>query len=95
MGNTPRIRDYPVVAIFKVGMSDYDDDIVYMPIAEAQEYFVSEDGASRSSRSWSTDPDEIGSHDAGIQEAAGPTCRSRPGKDRNRRSSTRSRSSAM
>ena len=32
LGNTPRIRDYKVVGIFKIGMSDYDDNVVYMPI---------------------------------------------------------------
>ena len=31
MGSTPRIRDYPVVAIFKMGMSEYDENVVYMP----------------------------------------------------------------
>ena len=40
VGNAPRIRDYPVVAIFKVGMSDYDESVIYMPLAEAQDYFV-------------------------------------------------------
>ena len=47
MGTAPRIRDYPVVAIFKVGMSDYDENVVYMPMAEAQDYFVTEEGVSQ------------------------------------------------
>ena len=47
MGNTPRIRDYPVVAIFKVGMSDYDENVIYMPLAEAQDYFVTDDGVNQ------------------------------------------------
>jgi lipoprotein-releasing system permease protein len=46
MGNAPRVRDYPVVAIFKVGMSEYDDNIVYMPLADAQEYFAYEEGVN-------------------------------------------------
>jgi lipoprotein-releasing system permease protein len=46
MGSAPRIRAYPVVAIFDIGMSDYDNSVVYMPFAEAQEYFVQEDGAT-------------------------------------------------
>ncbi|HHI82526.1 MAG TPA: FtsX-like permease family protein, partial [Rhizobiales bacterium] len=45
-GSAPRIRGYKVVAIFDMGMSEYDKGVVYMPFAAAQEYFVSEDGAS-------------------------------------------------
>lgn len=46
LGNAPRIRDFPVVAIFEIGMSIYDDGLLYMPFADAQEYFSSEAGAS-------------------------------------------------
>ena len=31
--------DFPVVAIFKIGMSEYDEGIVYLPLADAQELF--------------------------------------------------------
>ena len=34
IGNAPRIRDYKVVAIFKMGMSDYDDGVVAVPAAK-------------------------------------------------------------
>jgi lipoprotein-releasing system permease protein len=47
LGTAPRIRDYPVVAIFKVGMSDYDENVIYMPLAEAQDYFVTEEGVNQ------------------------------------------------
>jgi lipoprotein-releasing system permease protein len=47
VGNAPRIRDYPVVAIFKVGMSDYDENVIYMPLADAQDYFVTDDGVTQ------------------------------------------------
>jgi lipoprotein-releasing system permease protein len=46
IGNTPTIREYPVVAIFEMGMSDYDAGVVYMPFAEAQDFFQSEEGAT-------------------------------------------------
>jgi lipoprotein-releasing system permease protein len=39
MGTTPRIKGYPVKAIFEVGMSEYDAVFVYLPLAEAQAYF--------------------------------------------------------
>lgn len=46
-GNAPRVRDYLVLAIYKVGMSDYDDNVIYMPLAEAQDYFVLDDAVSQ------------------------------------------------
>ncbi|QND66703.1 lipoprotein-releasing ABC transporter permease subunit [Mesorhizobium loti] len=45
MGTTPRMKGYPIVAVFEVGMSEYDSSIVYMPLAEAQLYFNQEDRA--------------------------------------------------
>jgi lipoprotein-releasing system permease protein len=45
-GSAPRIRAYPVVAIFDIGMSEYDNTVVYMPFAEAQEFFMQESGAT-------------------------------------------------
>lgn len=45
MGTTPRMKGYPVTAIFEVGMSEYDSSIVYMPLTEAQLYFNMENRA--------------------------------------------------
>jgi lipoprotein-releasing system permease protein len=38
-GIAPRIKAYPVVAIFEIGMSEYDRTLVYMPLEEAAAYF--------------------------------------------------------
>ena len=38
-GTAPRVKGYPVVAIFEIGMSEFDASFVYMPLAEAQSYF--------------------------------------------------------
>lgn len=38
-GVTPRINEYPVVFIFKVGRADIDRTRIYMPFAEAQSFF--------------------------------------------------------
>jgi lipoprotein-releasing system permease protein len=38
-GTTPRIKAYPVKAIFEIGMSEFDSAFVYMPLKEAQAYF--------------------------------------------------------
>ena len=43
LGVNPRVKAYPVVAIFEIGMSEYDSSIVFMPLAEAQIYFNQED----------------------------------------------------
>jgi len=45
-GNAPRVRGYQVVAVFDAGMTEYDANVVFMPFADAQEYFVKEDGAT-------------------------------------------------
>jgi lipoprotein-releasing system permease protein len=44
-GTTPRVKAYPVVAIFEVGMSEFDSSVIFMPFEEAQLYFNMEDRA--------------------------------------------------
>ncbi len=70
LGTAPRIRDYPVVAIFKVGMSDYDENVIYMPLSEAQENFVTEDGVNQI-EVMVDNPDEVESYLLPIMDAAG------------------------
>jgi len=41
-GVTPRVKSYPVTAIFEMGMSEYDNIFVFMPLLEAQLYFNKE-----------------------------------------------------
>lgn len=38
-GTAPRVKAYPVKAIFEIGMTEFDSTIVYMPLAESQAYF--------------------------------------------------------
>ena len=45
-GVAPRIKAYPVVAIFQIGVSEFDGIFVYMALSEAQAYFNREDEAS-------------------------------------------------
>lgn len=45
-GMVPRVKAYPVVAIFSVGMFAYDSGLVLMPFEEAQLYFKLPDSAS-------------------------------------------------
>jgi lipoprotein-releasing system permease protein len=71
MGSAPRIRDFTVVAIYQAGMSLYDDSIVYMPLADAQEYFVSEEGVS-AIEVMVDNPEQIDAKLKPIAEALGP-----------------------
>jgi lipoprotein-releasing system permease protein len=45
-GVTPRAKAYTIAGTFKVGMSDYDSLIVFMPMQEAQAYFNKGPGVS-------------------------------------------------
>jgi lipoprotein-releasing system permease protein len=38
-GSVPRMRGYPIAALFEVGMYEYDSSFVYMPLDLAQVYF--------------------------------------------------------
>jgi len=42
-GTVPRMRAYKVAALFNVGMYEYDSSFVYMPLPDAQTYFMLED----------------------------------------------------
>ncbi|SEF90615.1 lipoprotein-releasing ABC transporter permease subunit [Bosea lathyri] len=38
-GTAPRIKAYPVQAVFEIGMTEFDASFVFMPLTEAQAYF--------------------------------------------------------
>ncbi len=38
-GTAPRIKGYPIAAVFEIGMTEFDSTFVYMPLKEAQAYF--------------------------------------------------------
>jgi lipoprotein-releasing system permease protein len=82
VGNAPRIREYTVSAIFKVGMSDYDENVIYMPLAEAQDYFVMEEGVSQI-EVMVEKPDEVEAMLLPLTEAAGEGMQVNTWKQRN------------
>jgi len=45
-GVAPRIKAYKVVAIFSIGMSEFDNVFVYMPLSEAQLFFNKDNEAT-------------------------------------------------
>jgi lipoprotein-releasing system permease protein len=71
VGNTPTIREYPVVAIFKMGMSEYDAGLVYLPFTEAQDFLNTPEGAS-GLEIITSDPDQIFDMVQPMHDAAGP-----------------------
>jgi len=38
-GTLPRTKSYPIVAVFNVGMAEYDSSFVFMPLSDAQTFF--------------------------------------------------------
>ncbi len=69
LGTTPRLKGYPVSAIFEVGMSEYDSSIVYMPFSEAQLYFNME-GRAQTIEVYVDNPDNVDALRPKIEEAA-------------------------
>ena len=45
-GTIPRMRAYPIGAVFNVGMFEYDNNFVFMPLAAAQTFFQYPDSVS-------------------------------------------------
>ena len=69
IGTSPRIKSYPVVAIFEIGMAEYDATYVFMPLSEAQLYFNADDTA-HAIEVYLDDPDNVGALRGPIEEAA-------------------------
>jgi lipoprotein-releasing system permease protein len=70
-GGTPLQKPYTVGATFSVGMSQYDQAYIYMPLAQAQLFFGREDTAD-AIEVRVTDPDHAEKMKAAINKAAGP-----------------------
>jgi lipoprotein-releasing system permease protein len=71
-GTAPRVKRYKVTAIFEMGMSEYDNTIVFMPLREAQRYFNKPDAVSVL-EVVVENPDDVGPMRADILQAGGPT----------------------
>jgi lipoprotein-releasing system permease protein len=72
LGTAPRVKRYPVVAIFEIGMSEYDASIMFMPLNEAQRYF-SQPHSVTVLEVVLNSPDEVGELSPKIITAGGPT----------------------
>jgi len=45
-GTVPRMKAYPVAAVFQIGMFEYDNSYIYMPLAKAQIFFKKKNSIS-------------------------------------------------
>jgi lipoprotein-releasing system permease protein len=70
-GTAPRVKRYPVLAVFEIGMSEYDSSIGFMPLQEAQAFFNVPD-AAHVLEVLVENPDGIDAVRPLLQQAAGP-----------------------
>ncbi len=73
-GTTPRLRAYRVVAIFEVGMFEYDSSFVYLPLQSAQIFFRLGDSVT-GVEVMVKEPDRLQPMRRAIAEAAGGNVR--------------------
>ncbi|WP_442756703.1 lipoprotein-releasing ABC transporter permease subunit [Methylocystis sp. JAN1] len=67
-GVAPRIKAYTVSAVFSIGMSEFDNVFVYMPLGEAQSFF-NKDNEATVVEVFVDDPDEMDLFRARFQSA--------------------------
>ncbi len=67
-GVAPRVWRRPVVYVFRIGMSQYDNAFVFMPLADAQKYFRT-DGAVDAIEVMVDQPDDVEAIGAEIEQA--------------------------
>ena len=82
-GVTPRVKSYTVAGIFKVGMSEYDRAVVFMPLKEAQVYFNRGTGVS-GIEVMVDNPDQVGDLKPAIVKATGTAARLYDWRDANK-----------
>ncbi|MET0667037.1 MAG: lipoprotein-releasing ABC transporter permease subunit [Methyloceanibacter sp.] len=72
LGTAPRVKRYPVAAIFEIGMHEYDSSIMFMPLNETQKYFNQPDTVTVLEVVLDS-PDEVGDLGPKIAVAGGPS----------------------
>ncbi len=68
-GTTPRIKSYPITAIFALEMSEFDSVFAFLPLVEAQNYF-SQTGTVSSIEVYLDNPDKVDDARVALMEAA-------------------------
>ena len=75
-GTVPRTKSFTIAGIFEVGMSEYDANIVFMPLKAAQTFFRTNDTVSKL-EVMVADADRVRRASQSIAEALGPGFRVR------------------
>jgi lipoprotein-releasing system permease protein len=82
-GTAPRIKPYKIVALFEMGMAEFDRSIMFMPLSEAQRFFNR--GASVDVLEVMVeDPQNVQETMAAMREAGGPSLNFSDWQERNR-----------
>lgn len=71
MGTVPRVKSYPIAALFQVGMYEYDSSFVYLPLPAAQQFFK-QDGTVNAIEVFLENPDDVDTLRPRVAEALGP-----------------------
>jgi len=71
MGTLPRVKAYPIAGLFEVGMYEYDNSFVFMPLADAQTFFHMPDRVNAVELFYD-DPDLVTGGRADLDQALGP-----------------------
>ncbi len=75
LGPLPRLKSYRVAGLFEVGMYEYDNSFIYMPLEAAQVFFRLK-GAANAMEVFLRDPEQIGAERWKINEVLGRDYRS-------------------
>jgi lipoprotein-releasing system permease protein len=70
LGTMPRIKVYEIGAIFEVGMYEYDNTVIFMPL-EAAQLFFQLDGRANEMEVMVENPDRVAAYREDIAEAVG------------------------
>ncbi len=73
-GTTPRVKSYTVAGTFRIGMSEYDQTFIFIPLGEAQLYFNMGDSVN-GLQVMVRDPEQIGMVMNRIAAVSGPSTR--------------------
>ena len=74
LGSVPRIKTFTVGAVFEVGMYEYDNSFVYIPLSDAQAYFQLPDKVN-AVEVMVDDPERIGGYRRELQSRLPPELR--------------------
>lgn len=70
MGTLPRVKSYPIAGLFEVGMYEYDNSFIYLPMVDAQKFFKKE-GAANAIELFVENPDNVSSIREEVRQTLG------------------------